>query len=119
MDTTQLPLAAIYAVFIFVCTAWAAIGGTAVAALIHLGRVPAAIAVALSAIIGFGLFLFMTLDQYTHVGTRAEYVAGRAVLAMEDSSWKMASNVSAGIFGLAAVVIIAMQIRRARSAPST
>ena len=116
VDVSRWPLAVVYAVFLFVCAAWAALGGTAVAGLIHLQNTGLAIGVAVSAVMGFALFLAMTLDQYTHVGTRDEYLAGKAIATTSDPAWVTASNVSAAIFGLAAVGIIATQVRRMRKA---
>lgn len=115
LDTSGLPLVPIYAVFLFVCAAWGALGGLSVAALIHARKVGLAVGATLSAITGFGLFLFITLDQYTHVGTTKEYLAGTAKKLTDDPQFVTATNISPVIFGLAAVGIIALQLRRARA----
>lgn len=115
MDTTGLPLVPIYLVFLFVCAAWGAIGGLAVAALIHVKKVGLAVAGTLSIVVGFGLFLFITLDQYTHVGTTKQYLAGTAGKMTDDAAFVTATNLSPVIFGLAAVGIIVLQVRRARA----
>ena len=115
MDTSALPLVPLYVLFVFVCAVWGGLGGLAVAALIHLQKTAMAVVAFSGALFGFVLLLFITLDQYKHVGTRAEYLAGTAKLLTEDPNWVMASNVSPAIFGLAAVGIIALQIRRMRA----
>ncbi|PZR12781.1 MAG: hypothetical protein DI536_14530 [Archangium gephyra] len=115
MDTSGLPLVPMYLVFLFVCSAWGALGGLAVAALIHVKRVGLAVGATLSAVVGFGLFLFITLDQYMHVGTTRQYLAGTAGKMTDDAAFVTATNISPIIFGLAAVGIIALQVRRARA----
>ncbi|MGV3621747.1 MAG: hypothetical protein ACO1OB_13060, partial [Archangium sp.] len=114
MDTGGLPLVPIYVVFLFVCSAWGALGGLAVAALVHVKKVGLAIGATLSAAVGFGLFLFITLDQYTHVGTTKQYLAGTAGKMTDDAAFVTATNVSPAIFGIAAVIIIALQVKRTR-----
>lgn len=116
VDVARWPLVPVYVVFLFVCVAWAALGGSSVAALVHLKKTGLAVAVTVGAVVGFALFLAMTLDQYTHVGSREDYLAGRAIATTSDPAWVTASNVSAAVFGLAAVVIIALQVRRIRKA---
>ncbi len=115
MDTSTLPLVPLYVLFVAVCTAWGAIGGLAVAALLHLQKVGLAWVAFAGAILGFVSLLLITLDQYKHVGTTKEYLAGLARPITEDTAWVTASNVSPAIFGLAAVGIIALQLRRARA----
>jgi hypothetical protein len=115
MDTSELPLVPVYVAFLFVCAVWGGLGGLSVAALIHVRQGPLAIAAFIGALGGFGLLLWITLDQYLHVGTRAEYLSGTARFLQEDSSWVTASNISPIVFGLAAVAIIARQVRRIRA----
>lgn len=115
MDTSGLPLVPMYLVFLFVCSAWGALRGLAVAALIHVKRVGLAVGATLSAVVGFGLFLFITLDQYMHVGTTKQYLAGTAGKMTDDAAFVTATNISPVIFGLAAVGIIVLQVRRARA----
>jgi hypothetical protein len=115
MDTSKVPLLPFYALFVFVCTAWGAIGGLSVAALVHVKQTALAWVTFLGAILGFVMLLFITVDQYQHVGTRQEYFAGTAKLITDDPNWVMASNVSPAIFGLAAVGIIVLQVRRLRA----
>ncbi len=115
MDTSSLPLVPLFALFVFVCAAWGGIGGLSVAALVHAKQTALAWLAFAGALLGFVLFLFITLDQYKHVGTRAEYLAGTAKLITDDPNWVMASNVSPVIFGLAAVGIIVLQVRRMRA----
>jgi hypothetical protein len=115
MDTSALPLVPIYVAFLFVCSIWGGLGGLAVAALIHVKRGGLAIAAFAGSLGGFVMLLLITLDQYTHVGTRAEYLAGTAKGLQEDASWVMASNVSPVVFGLAAIGIITLQVRRMRA----
>ena len=115
MDTSSLPLVPLFALFVFVCAAWGGIGGLSVAALVHAKKTGLAWLAFAGALLGFVLFLFITLDQYKHVGTRAEYLAGTAKLITDDPNWVMASNVSPVIFGLAAVGIIVLQVRRMRA----
>ena len=115
MDTSSLPLVPLFALFVFVCAAWGGIGGLSVAALVHAKKTALAWLAFAGALLGFVLFLFITLDQYKHVGTRAEYLAGTAKLITDDPNWVMASNVSPVVFGLAAVGIIVMQVRRMRA----
>ncbi len=115
MDTSGLPLVPLYALFLFVCSAWGGIGGLSVAALIHVKQTALAWVAFASALLGFGLFLFITADQYQHVGTTKEYLAGTAKLMTDDSAWVTATNISPVIFGLAAVGIIVVQLRRLRA----
>ncbi len=115
MDTASLPLVPLYVLFLFVCTAWGAIGGLAVAALLHLKKAGLAGVAFAGALLGFASLLLITLDQYKHVGTTKEYLAGLARPITEDSNWVMASNVSPAIFGLAAVGIIVSQVRRMKT----
>ena len=115
MDTSQLPLLPFFILFVFVCAGWGALGGLSVAALVHAKKTALAWAAFASAILGFAMLLFITVDQYKHVGTRAEYLAGTARLITDDANWVMASNVSPAIFGLAAVGIIVLQVRRMRA----
>lgn len=115
LDTTGLPLVPLFILFLFLCAVWGGLGGLAAAALINARKTGLAFLAFLGAFLGWGLFLFMTLDQYKHVGTRAEYLAGTAKLISDDPSWVMASNVSPAIFLLAAVVIIAVQVKRIRA----
>lgn len=115
MDTSGLPLVPIYAVFLFVCAAWGALGGLAIAALLHVKKVGVAIAATSSILVGFGLFLFITLDQYTHVGTTKEYLAGVAKKMTDDAQFVTATNISPVVFGIAAVIIIVTQVKRARA----
>lgn len=115
MDTSALPLVPFYGLFVFVCAAWGALGGLSVAALLHAKKTSLAWVAFGGAILGFVMLLFITLDQYQHVGTRAEYLAGTAKPIFEDPNWVMASNVSPAIFGLAAVGIIVLQVRRMRA----
>lgn len=115
MDTTGLPLVPLYALFLFVCAAWGGLGGLATAALIHVKQVALAWVAFAGALLGFALFLFITLDQYKHVGTTKEYLAGLAKPIAEDAAWVTASNVSPVIFGLAAVGIIVLQVRRMKA----
>ncbi len=115
MDTSSLPLLPLFVLFVFVCAAWGGIGGLSVAALVHAKKTGLAWLAFAGAILGFVLFLFITLDQYKHVGTRAEYFAGTAKLITDDPSWVLASNVSPAIFGLAALIIIVSQVRRMRA----
>jgi hypothetical protein len=115
IDTSKLPLVPLFAIFVFVCVLWGAIGGLAVAALIHLQKLGLAIMAFVAELLGFVLFLFITLDQYQHVGTTKEYLAGTAKPLMEDAAWVTASNVSPALFGVAALVIIVTQVRRMRA----
>ncbi len=115
MDTSHLPLVPLFAVFVFVCVLWGAIGGLAVAALIHVDKLGLAVMAFVAELLGFGFFLFITLDQYKHVGTTKEYLAGTAKPIMEDAAWVTASNLSPVLFGLAAVGIIVLQVRRMRA----
>jgi len=115
LDTRGLPLVPIFILFVFVCALWGGIGGLSVAALLHLKKTALAYLSFAGALLGFALFLFITLDQYKHVGTRQEYLAGTAMLLSDDSSWVMASNVSPAIFGLAAIAIVVQQVRRLRA----
>ena len=115
MDTSTVPLVPVYGLFVFVCAAWGAIGGMSVASLVHLKKTALAWVTFAGAILGFVLFLFITLDQYKHVGTRAEYLAGTAKLLTDDPNWVMASNVSPVIFGIPAIIIIVLQVRRIRA----
>ena len=115
MDTTGLPLVPFFGLFLFVCAAWGGLGGLSVAALIHVKRTGLAWAAFAGAILGFAMLLFITVDQYKHVGSRAEYLAGTAKLITDDPNWVMASNVSPVIFGVAAVGIIVLQVRRMRA----
>lgn len=115
MDTSGLPLLPIFALFVFVCAAWGGIGGLSVAALVHAKKTGLAWVAFAGAILGFVMLLLITVDQYKHVGTRAEYLAGTAKLITDDPNWVMASNVSPVIFGLTAVGIIVLQIRRMRA----
>jgi hypothetical protein len=105
----------VFAFFVIVCTAWAVLGALGVGALLLLQKTGVAIAAALLALGGFALLLYVTLDQYTHIGTRAEYLSGVAKPLMEDGAWATASNLASAVFGLAAVGIIAVQIRRTRA----
>jgi hypothetical protein len=115
MDTSSLPLVPIYAVFVLICAAWGGIGGLSVAALVHAKKTALAWAAFFGSLLGFVMLLLITIDQYKHVGTRAEYLAGTAKLISDDPNWVMASNVSPAIFGLAAVGIIVLQVRRMRA----
>jgi hypothetical protein len=115
LDTSSLPLVPLYLLFLFVCTALGALGGLAVALLVYLKKGALAVTAFAGALLTWGLFLFMTLDQYTHVGTRAEYLAGTARALAEDSNWLMASNVAGVIAGIPAIAIIVLQIRRMRA----
>lgn len=115
LDTAGLPLGPAFAGFLFVCTTWGALGGLGVAALIHVKEGALAVAAFLGALGGFVLLLLVTLDQYVHVGTRAEYLAGTAKKVQEDASWVTASNGSTALFLLAAAVIIAVQVKRIRA----
>lgn len=114
-DTAGLPLVPIYVAFLFVCAAWGALGGLSVAALIHAKRGALAIAAFVGALGGFVMLLLISLDQYVHVGTRAEYLAGTAKKVQDDASWVMASNASTVVFLLAAALIIAVQVKRIRA----
>ena len=91
------------------------LGALGTGALLLLKKTGAAFAAAALAIVGFALLLYVTLDQYTHIGTRAEYLAGTAKPLMDDTTWATASNVASAIFGLAAVGIIVLQVRRTRA----
>ncbi len=115
MDTSSLQLVPIFVLFLFVCSAWGGLGGLSVAALVHLKKTALAWVAFTGAIAGFVMLLLITLDQYKHVGTRAEYLAGTAKLISDDSSWVMASNVSPAIFVSAAIVIIVLQVKRMRA----
>ena len=115
VDTSSLPLVPLFALFVFVCATWGGIGGLSVAAALHAQKTALAWLAFAGAILGFVLFLFITLDQYKHVGTRAEYLAGTAKLITDDPNWVMASNVSPALFGIAAVGIIVLQVRRMRA----
>ncbi len=115
LDTSSLPLVPLFIFFLFLCAAWGGLGGLAAGALIQAKKVALAWVAFAGAFLGWGFFLFITLDQYKHLGTRQEYLAGTAKLVFEDPNWVMASNVSPAIFGVAAIVIIAMQIRRMRA----
>ncbi len=115
VDTSSLPLVPLFALFVFVCATWGGIGGLSVAAALHARKTALAWVAFAGAILGFVLFLFITLDQYKHVGSRAEYLAGTAKLITDDPNWVMASNVSPALFGIAAVGIIVLQVRRMRA----
>lgn len=115
MDTTGLPLVPLFILFVFICTAWGAIGGVSVAALVHMKRAALAWVAFAGAVLGFAFFLFITLDQYQHLCTTKEYLAGSTRMVTDDPNWVMASNVSPAIFGLAAVGIIVLQVRRMRA----
>jgi len=115
LDTSSLPLVPLYLLFLFICTAWAALGGLGVAVLVHLKKGALGVAAFAAALLGWGLFLFMTLDQYTHVGTRAEYLAGTAKALSDDSNWLMASNVTTLIIAIPSIAILVMQVRRIRA----
>ncbi len=115
LDTAPLPLVPLFILFALVCAAWGGLGALAVGALLLLKRTGLAFAAFASALAGFGLLLFVTLDQYLHVGTRAEYLAGTAKKTLDDPGWVMASNLASAVFGLAAVGIIVLQVRRTRA----
>jgi len=115
MDTSSLPLVPLFVFFLFVCSAWGGLGGLAVGALLQAKRTALAVVAFAGALLGFVMLLLITLDQYKHVGTRAEYLAGTAKLISDDPSWVMASNVSPAIFLTAAVVIIVLQVKRIRA----
>ncbi len=115
LDTSRVPLVPVFAFFVIVCAAWAVLGALGVGALVLLQKTGAALAATALAIGGFALLLYVTLDQYTHIGTRAEYLAGAAKPIMEDGAWATASNLASAVFGLAAVGIIVLQVRRTRA----
>lgn len=115
LDTSSLPLVPLYLLFLFLCATWGAIGGITVATLVHLKKPAMAWGAFGAGILGWAFFLFITLDQYKHIGTTREYLAGTAKLITDDPNWVMASNVSPVIFGLAAVGIIVLQVRRMRA----
>jgi hypothetical protein len=115
LDTSTLPLVPLFVIFVFLCAAWGGLGGMATAALLHAKKTALAWVAFAGAIGGWAFFLFITLDQYKHIGTRAEYLAGASKLITDDPNWVMASNVSPVIFGLAAVGIIVLQVRRMRA----
>jgi hypothetical protein len=115
LDTSTLPLVPLFVVFLFLCAAWGGLGGLATAALLHAKKTALAWVAFAGAIGGWGFFLFITLDQYKHIGTRAEYLAGTSKLITDDPNWVMASNVSPVIFGLTAVGVIVLQVRRMRA----
>jgi hypothetical protein len=114
-DTSKLPLVPLYLLFLFICALWGGLGGLGVGLLVHLKKPALAVTAFASAILGWALFLFMTLDQYTHVGTRSEYLAGTAKALADDANWLMASNVSAVVCGIPAIGIIVLQVRRMRA----
>ena len=116
MDTSTLPLVPLFVLFLFLCASWGALGGLGVALLVHLQKPALAVTGFVGAFLGWGFFLFITLDQYKHIGTTKEYLAGTAKLITDDPNWVMASNVSPVIFGIAAVGIIVLQVRRMRAA---
>ena len=115
MDTSSLPLVPLFVIFVFLCAAWGGLGGMAVGALLQLRKTALAWIAFVGAIGGWAYFLFITLDQYKHIGTTKEYLAGTSKLITDDPSWVMASNISPVIFGVAAIVIIVLQVRRMRA----
>lgn len=115
LDTSTLPLVPLFIFFLFLCASWGGLGGMAVAALVHAKKLALAWVAFLGALLGWAFFLFITLDQYKHVGTRAEYLAGTAKLLTDDSSWVLASNISPVVFGIPAIIIIVLQVRRIRA----
>jgi hypothetical protein len=115
MDTSSLPLVPLFALFLFLCASWGALGGLGVALLVHLQKPALAVTSFVGAFLGWAFFLFITLDQYKHIGTTKEYLAGTTKLITDDPNWVMASNVSPAIFGLTAVGIIVLQVRRMRA----
>ncbi len=115
IDTATLPLVPLYAVFVFVCIAWGVLGALGTGALLLVKKTGLALVSFAGALGGFLLFLYMTLDQYMHVGTYAEYHAGTAKKITDDSAWVTASNVAPVFFGLAAVAIIVTQLKRAKA----
>ena len=116
VDTAKLPLGPLYVLFIFICAVWGALGGMGVAALILVKQTKLAALAFLGAFLGWGFFFLATFDQYQKVGTRAEYLAGTAKHIMDDTQWVIASNVAPAIFGVVAVGILVLQIRRMRAA---
>ncbi len=114
-DTSKLPLVPLYLLFVFCCTLWGVLGGLSVGLLVHLKKPALAVTGFASAILGWAYLLFITLDQYTHVGTRAEYLAGTAKALSDDSNWLMASNVVTVICAIPSIAILVLQIRRIRA----
>lgn len=115
LDTSTLPLVPMYVLFVLICAIWGALGGMGVAALVLVNQVKLAWLAFAGAFLGWAYFFVATLDQYQHVGTRAEYLAGTAKHIMDDSQWVMASNVAPAIFGVVGVGILVLQIRRIRA----
>ncbi len=114
LDTTSLPLLPTYVLFVAFCVAFGFLGGLGAGLLVHLRKTALAWLMALSTVAAQLACLAISFDQYAVVGTRAEYLAGTAKKLADDSSFMIAQNVSPAIFGLVAVGIIVLQVRRAR-----
>jgi hypothetical protein len=113
-DTASVPLVPAYLVFVAICVAFGIVGGLGVGLLLHLRKTAAAWLVSLGAVASLAACFAITLDQYLKVGTTAEYLAGTAKKLTDDGSIMLANNVSPAVFGLTAVGIIVLQIRRMR-----
>ncbi|MFN7976321.1 MAG: hypothetical protein U0166_28970 [Acidobacteriota bacterium] len=55
-------------------------------------------------------------DRYFHVGTRAEYLAGKAPRLVEPHALTATLNAGGAALGIAAIVLVVLAVRDARSA---
>lgn len=113
-DTATLPKAPAYALFVAICVVYGFVGGVGVGLLVHFRKTALAWVSTLGVIVSHLSCLAITFDQYVKVGTTPEYLAGTAKPLLEDGAIMLANNVSPAVFGLVAVGIIVLQIRRAR-----
>lgn len=114
-DTSSMAKAPAYVVFLAICVAFGFVGGLGVGLLLHLKKTALAWVTAVGLVVTQLVLLAITFDQYVKVGTTAEYLAGTAKKLAEDSTFMIFQNLAPVVFGLAAVGIIVLQVRRIRA----
>lgn len=116
-DTSQEPLVVLYAVFVFVCVGLGLVSALGVGLLFHLKKPALAWTGALSCIATLVFLIYMTADQYSKVGTTAEYRAGLAKKLTEDGTMVVAMNVVTAVLVVGGVTLIVLQVRRTMKGP--
>lgn len=114
-DTSSMARAPAYALFVAICVAFGFVGGLGVGLLVHLGKTALAAVTTVGLVATQLLLLAITFDQYAKVGTTAEYLAGTAKKLADDPTFMTFQQLAPVVFGLAAVGIIVLQVRRMRA----
>ncbi len=116
LDTAKVPLAPAFIAFWLVLIGYGALGALGTGLLMQQQKTGLGVAASAMAVVSMAFIFAITGDQYVHVGTTAQYVAGNAPALDSDATMKMALNVSGAGIVVGILAVLVLQFKKPRAA---